>query len=78
MWTNIVTMCNEVYAVAVQPRRRPFIGCKIDNTNAAIFLPVVLKFQVFVQVQGIIIQVNNVQLPNKIPSTKFACENAEK
>ena len=23
MWTNIVTMCNEVYAVAVQPRRRP-------------------------------------------------------
>ena len=22
---------NEVYAVAVQPRHRPFIGCKIDN-----------------------------------------------
>ena len=24
---------NEVYAVAVQPRRRPFIGCKIDNSE---------------------------------------------
>ena len=33
MWTNIVTMCNEVYAVAVQPRRRPFIGCKIDKSG---------------------------------------------